>query len=93
MQLGAMSGNCMVYPLKFGERSGLLRPCQSRAKPFSVWRAEGVETGWAVPKGSHTQGKGTVQTTNICGADGGENRSGMNPGAVGSNPAADIPLI
>ena len=23
MQLGAMAGNLMVYPLKFGERSGL----------------------------------------------------------------------
>lgn len=33
MQLGAMAGNLMVYPLKFGERSGLLQavPIPSQA--------------------------------------------------------------
>ena len=38
-------------------------------------------------------GEGTVQTTNAsCVGSGGESRSGMNPGAVGSNPAADTNL-
>ena len=57
----------------------------------SPCQGEGVETGWAAPKGLRVYGEGTVQTTNVR-EDGGESRSGMNPGAVGSNPAADATL-
>jgi hypothetical protein len=58
--------------------------------PSQASKEEGVETGWATPKGPWSYGEGTVQTTNAEG--GGESRSGMNPGAVGSNPAADTIL-
>lgn len=53
---------------------------------------EGVETGWAAPKGRKVHGEGTVQTTNVLPENwwnGGESRSGMNPGVGGSNPLVD----
>lgn len=95
MQLGAMTGNIMVYPLKVGERSGPLGPCRSRAKPALPRRAGRCRdwTGgaywpfrWPKAKG---QSRPRTSANGICPVDGGENRSGKNPGAVGSNPAAD----
>lgn len=63
-------------------------PIPSQASEKSV---EGVETGWAAPKGVYAHGEGTVQTTNAptYWRDGGESRSGMNPGVGGSNPLVD----
>ncbi|WP_455477011.1 hypothetical protein [Bartonella sp. B41] len=51
-------------------------------------RKEGVETERAAPKKQKLQGEETVQTTNST-ETGDENRSGMNPGVAGSNPAVD----
>ena len=95
MQLGAMTGNIMVYPLKVGERSGPLGPCRSRAKPALPRRAGRCRdwTGGAYGPLRRPKAKGQsrprTSANGICPADGGENRSGKNPGAVGSNPAAD----
>lgn len=51
---------------------------------------QGVETGWAAPAGRlRPMVKGQSRPRTPCLHGGGESRSGMNPGAVGSNPAAD----
>lgn len=61
-------------------------PSQTQGRKF----CGGVETVRAAPViRIPDYGEETVQTTNDVTGVGGESRSGMNPGAVGSNPAAD----
>ena len=71
---------------------GKLRSYKDFANPEpSCRKAEGVETGRAVPKSLlikvKVKGQSSPQTP--FGQGGYENNSGMNPGVVGSNPAAD----
>lgn len=86
MQLGVTTGNHVADLLKFGERSG---KCRANPEPRPVFR-QGVETGWAAPVNRMrfmVKGQSRPRTPYPYG--GGESRSGTNPGAVGSNPAAD----
>jgi len=95
VKLGAaILGNRAADPLKVGE--SFWRLLKANPEP-SRRLAEGVETGRAASKGFdrwiEAYDEGTVQTTNAVLIRGGASRSGMNPGAVGSNPAVDTTPI
>lgn len=63
--------------------------CHTNPEPSLVYNREGVETERAVPKGVFLWQRDSPAYKHCAKRNGDENRSEMNPGAVGSNPAVD----
>ncbi len=90
VELGVARGNGAADPLKVGESCGGLRPADPEPSPGAGRGRCRDWTGGTYRLRPRVKGQSRPRTPGRhVPAGGGESRSGMNPGAVGSNPAAD----